>query len=94
MAWHVVLAFMMYMRVRPNLEEEGSLSYLELTNLVTQFRDYLRELGRSYQYPGVAPSMKYAVAGSREAYLYSVVAYEPSLISLLSAVQRLVSFAV
>ena len=93
MAWHVVLAFMIYMRVRPTLDDEGSLSYFELTNLVTQFRDYLRELARSYQYPGVGPSMKYAVASSREAYLYSVVAYEAPLTNLLSAVQRLVSFA-
>ena len=91
MAWHVVLALLMYLDIRSSLEDEGALSYLDLTRVITQFREYLRQVSKEYEYPGIGPSCKYGVASSREAYLYSIIAYEQALVDLLLVVQRLVS---
>ena len=91
MCWLVVLGLLMYFTIRPKLVDENALSYTSLGKMIASFKSYLVAATTAHEYPTVGPACKYGVASSREAYLYTIIEWEMSLVNLLLVVQRLVS---
>lgn len=90
-AWLVVLAFMFYFAIYPELDPEGLISYADLGRAVLRFKQYIASSAAEYEYPGVGPSTKYAVASTREGYLYHYIQNEDAFVKLLRLSQHLVS---
>ena len=91
MCWLVVLGLLMYFSTRPKLVDGNALSYTSLGKMIADFKSYLVAATTAHEYPTVGPACKYGVASSREAYLYTIIEWEMSLVNLLLVVQRLVS---
>ena len=89
--WLVVLGFLLYLDRRPALPDESALSYQDIKDALAKFKAFLDRLTSAFEYPGAGPVARYGVAQSREAYLYTIIACEPSLVNLFQVVQRLVS---
>lgn len=90
MSWLFVLGMIVHTLARPEGDDEWGMLLLKLSRIALEFRDYLWHINELYEYVGVGPSVKYAVAISRPAYLYSLCSNGPNLVELLEAVVRLV----
>lgn len=92
MAWSFLLGFLLYLRKPARPPQPGGLDYSELKKILSSFRGYLGELTMSHEYPGVAPSRKYALASTRQGYLYTIFQFDVNMVELLTLVERLVRF--
>ncbi|VDC03288.1 unnamed protein product [Peniophora sp. CBMAI 1063] len=89
MAWCFLLALCLLSCSGPYPHEESQRLSAEFKQLLKEFRDYLRDMSTRHEYPGIAPSMKYATSQSRQQYLYSVFWLNNDLIDILSEVEKL-----
>ncbi|VDB96080.1 unnamed protein product [Peniophora sp. CBMAI 1063] len=89
MAWLIILAFLLYGYGLPLLTSEPPVSYDELSTITGAFKSFLRATRTAFNYPTHGPSIKYAIARSREGYLYTCLQHVDGLVRLLKLTMRL-----
>lgn len=90
MAWCFILAVLLHVRRMHLSPSPTAIQAQELKTILMSFRTYLKDLENDYEYPRRGPSQKYAIASSRQAYLYSALEWYPDMIEVLRCVQRMV----